>query len=87
MILAILKKITEEIEESSELAEEIMIHHNEHSFGRHGDWPEEPCHVCDEDSGHNVDHYSTHITTGDYEDDCFQGRDSVQSRKLAQNYS
>ena len=64
-------KITEKIDVATELAQGIMINHNENSAGDINDWPEEPCHVCEEDSGHNVDHYSTHIATGDYEDPRF----------------
>ena len=63
---AILKKITEKLEVATEHAEIILTSHNDPND--RNEWPEEPCHLCREDSGHNVDHYSTHITTGEHED-------------------
>ena len=66
----ILKKITEQIKEATDLAETILITHSADPLVL--DWPEEPCHLCREGSSHNVDHYSTHITTGEFKDESFQ---------------
>ena len=57
----ILKKITEKIEESRKLSEIIFKSHNDGWY----DFPDQACHLCQAYPGHNVDHYSIHLTSND----------------------
>ena len=68
------QKIDKQIERADDLASEIYFKHEEvHSYGHsYSTWPGEPCHYCGKDSGHDIDHYSTHLTSGSFEDPTFQ---------------
>ena len=57
----ILKKITEKIEESRKLSDIIFNSHNDGWY----DFPDQACHLCQAYPGHNVDHYSIHLTSND----------------------